>query len=229
MVCRSTYDEMMSLKLDGLLGSDESRLLMAHVESCADCAELWAAMSEADELLCASSREPVPLSVDFQAKVMHKIALLPVYRPQLGAAVWPAAVSSVPTGPATQVLPPEGWLIAGLDTLLECRHSLSRYLRGAAAIGLSIAGTAGLMIALLMSGALTVGGPFEGSVATMRTFFAAVGTWLNSLLLGVGAGVVSAGGLVAAIMLVVAWQVVSAYQRAVDFEQAGAGLTEALG
>ncbi|MDQ3928415.1 MAG: zf-HC2 domain-containing protein, partial [Chloroflexota bacterium] len=162
MSCRPVYDELMSLKLDDLLGPAEDARLQAHLTGCADCALTWQAMSEADALLCASATAPVPVPGNFHAAVMLKISQAHVYRPpvaELQPALGAALGSVLPASPAPPVTPAGA---PGLDEdpWQEWQRRLSQYLRGAAAVGLSIAGTAGLVLALMLSGAMEVEGPF---------------------------------------------------------------------
>jgi hypothetical protein len=91
-------------------------------------------------------------------------------------------------------------------------------MRGAAAVGLSFAGTAGLVIALMLSGVIRVEGPFAGFLVMLRTFLAAVNSWLGSLFAGVGAGTVAGVSLVMGVMVLVAWQLVAAYHRTAGME-----------
>lgn len=228
MACESPYDEMMSLKLDGLLDIEGECSLQAHIEDCTECALLWAAMEQADSLLWATVSAPIPVPASFQASVLLKIAHMPVYRPQFdtGGAI-PAYVSVLPLAPAHQAEHP--FPLGSVETLQEWQRRLSHYLRGIAAAGLAVAGTASLMIALMLSGVIKLDGPFAGAVAMLRTFFGALNTWIGSIFVGVGTGTVAAGGLVMGLLALVAWQMVSAYHRNVAIEYGNSGLAEALG
>ncbi|HEY0070972.1 MAG TPA: zf-HC2 domain-containing protein [Chloroflexia bacterium] len=226
MSCQPIYDEMMSLKLDNLLDPDEERHLQAHIAECLDCASQWAAMSEADALLCASATAPVPVPANFQASVMLKISKAQVYRPQvpeLAAAqvptFAPALGSILPSSPSQAHAAPG----PDEDIWQEWQRRLSQYLRGAAAVGLSVAGTFGLVIALVLSGTIEVSGPFAGFVGMVRTFLAAINTWLGSVFAGVGGGTVAGVSLVMGVMVLVAWQLVAAYHRTADMEIGNAG------
>jgi hypothetical protein len=96
-----------------------------------------------------------------------------------------------------------------------------------AAVGLSIAGTAGLLLALIVSGSLEVGGPFAGTVEVTRTFFAALGTWVRSIFVGLGPGALTTGALVLGLLVLVGWQVVSGYQRTAVEQRGNTGYLEA--
>ena len=225
MTCRPIYDEMMSVKLDGLLGSDEEHELQAHINDCADCSLTWSAMTEADAMLCATAKAPVPVPATLHASVMLKISQVQVYRPQMVTSdrqveqpvMVPALGSILPESPNPVLVGAYGPTLE--ETWQEWQQRLSRYLRGAAAVGLSVAGTAGLVIALMLSGVIKLDGPFSGFVGTLRTFFAAVNTWVGSLFADVGTGTVAGIGLVMGVMVLVAWQLVSAYQRTLELEQ----------
>jgi predicted anti-sigma-YlaC factor YlaD len=226
MSCRPVYDEMMSLKLDNLLDSEDERSLQAHLAECADCSLTWQVMSEADALLCASASTPVPVPANFQASVMFKISQAQVYRPQVAEVapspvLVPALGSVLPASPTR--IPVATGVGADEDVWQEWQRRLSQYLRGAAAVGLSVAGTAGLVLALMLSGAMKVEGPFAGFLAMMRTFLAAVNTWLGSLLSGVGEGTVAGVSLVMGVMVLVAWQMVAAYHRTAGMESGNLG------
>lgn len=227
MSCRPIYDEMMSLKLDDLLDSEDDRGLQAHLAECADCALTWRVMSDADVLLCASAAAPVPVPATLHASVMLKISQAQVYRPQVAELTpspvpVPALGSILPT-PPTRLPVVTGGLGLDEDAWEEWQRRLSQYLRGAAAVGLSVAGTAGLVLALTLSGVMEVEGPLAGFLAMMRTFLAAVNTWLGSVFNGVGAGTVAGISLVMGVMVLAAWQMVAAYHRTAGMENGGLG------
>lgn len=230
MSCQPIYDEIMSLKLDNLLDGDEERQLQAHMQECRDCTLTWRAMFEADALLWSSAKSPVAVPTHFHAAVMLKISQVQVYRPQVAelteAPALVPALGSILPGPMPRVAqspsPDE-------DIWQEWQRRLSQYLRGAAAVGLSVAGTSGLIIALMLSGVIKVEGQFAGFLAMLRTFLAAVNTWLGSVFAGVGTGTVAGVGLVMGVMVLVAWQLVAAYHRTADMEPGGMGqLAEAV-
>ncbi|HVF98894.1 MAG TPA: anti-sigma factor [Chloroflexia bacterium] len=238
MSCEPIYDEMMSLKLDNLLDPAEERGLQAHLAGCEDCSLTWQAMSQADALLCATATAPIPVSANFHAAVMLKISQAQVYRPQLAeldapVPVFAPALGSVLPAPAPQ---PVRAGATGLDEdawqewpWQEWQRRLSQYLRGAAAVGLSVAGTSGLVIALMLSGVIKVEGPFAGFLGMLRTFLAAVNSWLGSLFAGAGAGTVAGVSLVMGIMLLAAWQLVAAYHRTAEIQHNHIGqLAEAV-
>jgi len=82
MSCRA-LPELMSLRLDGRLGPPDALRLEDHLQTCPTCAAQWTALREADSLLRLSARRPVAPPVDFQARVMLRVAATPVARPQL--------------------------------------------------------------------------------------------------------------------------------------------------
>ena len=104
------------------------------------------------------------------------------------------------------------------DYLHDWQHSVAAYVRGIAAVGLSLAGAVGLVLALILSGTMQVGSSFAPVVATTRTLLDSVGIWINSLLQGLGPQVVVGGGLVLGLLALIGWQTVSNYHRsAQDF------------
>ncbi|HET6260742.1 MAG TPA: anti-sigma factor [Chloroflexia bacterium] len=234
MSCKPTYDELMSLKLDNLLDPADERGLQAHLAGCEDCSLTWQAMSQADALLCSTATAPVPVPANFHASVMLKISQAQVYRPQLAELdspvpmpVFAPALGSVLPAPAPQ---PVRAGAAGLDEdawqewpWQQWQRRLSQYLRGAAAVGLSVAGTSGLVIALMLSDVIKVEGPFAGFLGMLRTFLSAVNAWLGSLFTGVGAGTVAGVSLVMGIMLLAAWQLVAAYHRTAEMQHGNIG------
>lgn len=231
MACSAPYDELMSLKLDGLLDPGRERLLHEHMETCADCATVWAAMQQADSLLCASVVAPVAVPVDFQARVMLKIAAVPVYLPEYDVAAAAAAAPAPNWGYGLSTLAAGGHTLPEMDVLQEWQKRLGQYARIAMGAGLSIAGTAGLVIGLVMTGVLQVSGPVADWVTMVRTFFSALSTWVMSVVDGVGGGTVAGVTLVMGIMALAGWQLVTAYHRTVAAEgTAGATtpLVEAL-
>jgi hypothetical protein len=97
-----------------------------------------------------------------------------------------------------------------------------------AAVGLSIAGTVGLLLTLLLSGTIKVSGPAGEFVGTLRTFFDALGTWVRSLFVGFGPGLAVVGLLMTGILLMVGWQVVSGYHRTALENRPSTGVLEAV-
>ncbi|HMA34350.1 MAG TPA: zf-HC2 domain-containing protein, partial [Chloroflexia bacterium] len=82
MFCRASA-ELLSLRLDGLLEPQDSARLDTHLQTCAGCRATWAALREADRVLRVGARRPIPPPVDFQARVMQRVAATPVARPSL--------------------------------------------------------------------------------------------------------------------------------------------------
>jgi hypothetical protein len=231
MLCPGEYDELMSLKLDGLIQPQDDVKLNEHIRSCTDCALLWAAMQQATSLLVASALQPLPVPSDFHAKVMMRVEvsapaqvveLDPVFRPGMGMV------------PGLQVLPPaatrrlEESPTGYLTGYAEWQRRIGTYVRGMAAVGLSIAGTVGLLLTLLLSGTIKVSGPAGEFVGTLRTFFDALGTWVRSLFVGFGPGLAVVGLLMTGILLMVGWQVVSGYHRTALENRPSTGVLEAV-
>lgn len=220
MGCQTIYDEMMSLQLDGLLDAEDERHLLAHVAGCNKCAPFWDAMREADALLVASSREPAPLPADFAFKVMGRVALTTVARPQLEpeAAAAPVFDMSRPIS----VLPPmtpafddhEAFPQEHLpEYAQEWQSRIASYVRGMTAIGLSVLGAAGFVLALVISGSLQVDGPIAPVVRVVRGFMAAADTWMRSLLSSVNSDAAIGGAFVLALLGLAAWQIVTNYHH----------------
>ncbi|MEO8287255.1 MAG: zf-HC2 domain-containing protein [Chloroflexota bacterium] len=229
MACDTEYDELMSLKLDALLDSQEETRLDEHLKSCADCGPLWAAMQQMNEILCASALEPLPVPSDFHAKVMVRIA---VSAP--AAVLAPGPVYVPATAPNVVMVTPSltrrlGELpTAYLAGYAEWQKRTAQYLRGMAAVGLSIAGTVGLLLALMLSGTIKLSGPAADAVGTVRTFFQAIDTWIRSLFVGFGPGLAAIGVLLVGILLLVGWQVVNGYHRTAMENRGSTGVLEAL-
>jgi anti-sigma factor RsiW len=218
MACQTIYDDMMSSQLDGLLDAEEERILLAHIGTCAECAAFWSAMMQADTLLVTSARQPAPVPVDFTVRVMERVATIEVVRPEYVETLI-AAGELVPV--SASILPPmrrplaeyEEFPIQLPDYVQEWQSRIATYVRGMAAVSLSIAGATGLLLALILSGSLQVGSSFAPAVQAARTFFSAMGTWVSTLFQGVGVEAVSVAGLVLALLALAAWQLVSNYQR----------------
>lgn len=228
MACGSPYDEMMSLKLDGLLGIEDERTLQSHISDCTECSLLWAAMAEADSLLLATVEAPVKVPAHFQVSLMLKIAEMPVLRPQPVGEMLPVLEPALgPVIPALHVEQP--FPAFSVESLQEWQRRLSHYLRGLAVAGLAVAGTVGLMIALMLGNLVKVDGPFAGSIAMMRTFFGAVGTWVGSVSAGVGTGAVAAVLMIMGLLALAGWQMITTYHRTTVLEHGNLVLVEALG
>jgi hypothetical protein len=211
-------DEMMSLQLDGLLTPDEERAFLAHVTVCAQCKPVWTAMELANSLLCASVREPLPVPVDFTARVMQKVSASAVQYP---------AVQVVPAeamGPAVvlpSILPPQfangdnAVFVPGVN-LQEWQQRLGSYVRGIAAVALSLAASVGVLLVLLVSGTIEPGTTLGPTIDALRTFFGSLDTWARSLAGGFGGELLAIAGMVMALMILAAWQIVHTYHRAVE-------------
>ena len=220
MVCKAEYEEMMSLKLDGLLPSQEEESLDSHLAGCAECAPLWEALREADTLLWASARRPAPLPEGFYVRVMAQVAVTLVNRP-----VVMAVPDAIPALVPRSVLP--GMSIYPLDEPQQWQRALAGYLRVAAAVGLSLLGTVGLLLALVMSNTLSVGEPFSGFIEMVRTVINSASTWVRSLPIGMGPESLTVGGLLLGTLLLVGWQVVTGYHRRIFEQPGGIGFAEA--
>lgn len=234
MVCPTVNDELMSLKLDGLLDAEDERHLDAHITGCPDCARLWRAMHEADSLLWTSAREAIPLPTNFQAKVMSLVAATPVSRPQLEMLPEAAPAVAMPEGTSVSVIPSlTRWLdeeapAYHLDTLQEWHARIASYMRGMAAVGLSVAAAVGLLLALVLSEIIQVSGPMSDLVKMLRTFFQATQTWVASLFEGFGPATVTVAGLVLGLLALAGWQLVSSYHRTAAEQRGNTGYLEAL-
>jgi len=108
----------------------------------------------------------------------------------------------------------------------EWQSRLASYARSAAAVILAVAGTVGLMLALLISGAVPLSGPVGEFVAVTRTFFEAVDAWVRTAVAEAGPALWGVTSLLASLLVLVGWQVVSAYQRSAA---EGSGATGFLG
>src|SRR5687767_5409044 len=200
----SPVSKLMSLKLDGALNEEEDKLVEAHVKDCPACATLWAAMLDADVLMWKWVQEPLPLPDNFGSKVMLKIAAqegvirAPSY-------TWTPQTANV-TKPLTGPVPPIGGPLTA--QMHGWQHTASRYVRVASIVVLSLAAAVGLALALLMTGVIQFDGPLAGLTATLRTYAAAIDTWVRSMFIGLGVGVYAAVGLVMLLLGLVGWQLV---------------------
>jgi hypothetical protein len=217
MLCRTEYVDLMNLELDGELDTHDERRLQEHVASCDECRLLWVAMKQADKILSASALEPLPAPSTLHATVMMRIAA-PAHAalqeaPPVFIPVAPVA-PLVPVGPATRMLPalPTATLPA---YVYELQSRLASYARSAAAVVLAVAGTIGLALALVMSGAIPLSGPAGEFVDVTRTFFEAADAWISTAITGAGPALWGVSGLLVGLLVLVAWQVVAAYQRTV--------------
>ena len=208
MTCNIIYSEMMSLKLDGLLDGAEREDLDRHVAACSECALTWTTLQRADSLLCASVAEPLPVPVDLHARVMYRVAATPVWRPQTVPRLAPAT--------APLVVVPE------MSIWSDWQQRLGAYARGIAGVALSLFGTVALLLTLLTSGSISLGGPFASVAEVLRTFSGAAGMWVRSVVMAVGPEAWASAGVVLALLVLVGWQMVTSYQRAalIPYEQA---------
>ena len=220
------YDNMMSLKLDGLLDAAKERVFEGHVVGCPHCAPLWDALLDADEMLRGWIAEPRPVPVNFQVKVMAQVAVLPIARPQVAPAYVPALVGGMQVQQPTRPLSVTGTLAGGLTgpltmRLAEWQGRAAPYLRWVAVGTLALASMAGLVMALVVSGVLTFEGQLAGVAGAFRTFFQTADTWVRSLFVGMGPGVFVVAALLLGLLALAGWQVVSSYQRSVIEQRRG--------
>ena len=211
------YDNLMSLKLDGLLDVKNERVFDNHVSQCPHCAPMWEALVEADNLLWGWVSEPLAVPANFHVKVMAQIATSPVTHAQV-VPVYAGVAVPQPTRPLP-ILSVTGPLTGGLTgpltmRLADLQGRVAPYVRWIAAGVTAFASLAGLVMALIVSGALTFEGEMAGATGAVRTFFQAADTWVRSLFVGLGPGVFVVVGLVLGLLVLAGWQVASAYQRA---------------
>ena len=231
MPCRNGIDELMSLKLDGVIDSENDRILAQHLQSCEDCSILWTYMKKADGMLVASARRPLPVPASFHLKVMTRIAtsaaptpaieMDPIFQPGMAALAHMPVYTTAPTRRLEES--PTGYLAA----YAEWQHRIASYARGIAAVGLSIAGTVGLLLALVLSGTIKLSGPAGDVADTIRTFFQAADTWTRSLLVNFGPGLLAVGSVMIGILLLVGWQVISGYHHSALENRGNTGVLEA--
>jgi hypothetical protein len=113
----------------------------------------------------------------------------------------------------------------GLSDSTDWQRQVVGYLRSVAAVILALAGVAALFLALAMSGVIKLGGALGEGVSTLRTLFEAIGAWFQSLFTTSGSALIAVTAVIAGLLLLVGWQVVAGYQRAVT---EGRGHTGAL-
>lgn len=218
MVECKKYDNLMSLKLDGLLDAEKERAFEGHVVGCPHCAPLWQAMLDADDMLREWVCAPILVPANFHVKVMARVVASAVVRPQLAPVFAPIIAQAVPqpTRPLSLTGPLSGALTGPLTMrLTELQARVAPYVRWAAATVLALAGITGLVMALVVSGVLTFDGQLAGVAGAFRTFFQAADTWVRSLFVGIGPGLFVVAALVLGLLALAGWQVVSAYQRSV--------------
>jgi Putative zinc-finger len=233
MPCPTEIDDLMSLKLDGLIDDKDEQRLDEHLRTCDDCSLLWAAMKEADAILWASALEPLPVPADLHSKVMVQIAVSasvpaavlidPLFQPGIGMVA--AMPTIVPVGATRRLEESPTGSLAGYA---DWQKRIASYVRGMAAVGLSLAGTVGLLLALMLSGTIKVSGPLADAVGTIRTFFEAIDTWVRSLFVNFGPGLLAVGVFMVGILALVGWQVVSGYHRSALENRGNTGVLEAL-
>jgi len=212
------YDNLMSLKLDGLLDAEKERAFEGHVVGCPHCAPLWQAMLDADDMLREWVCEPIPVPANFHVKVMTRVVASAVVRPQLAPVFTPVIAQAVPqpTRPLSLTGPLSGALTGPLTMrLTELQARIAPYVRWAVATVVALAAITGLVMALVVSGVLTFEGQLAGVAGAFRTFFQAADTWVRSLFVGIGPGLFVVAALVLGLLALAGWQVVSAYQRSV--------------
>lgn len=214
------YDNLMSLKLDGALDAEKEHLFENHVANCARCAPLWKAMVEADALIWGWVAEPLPVPSGFHVKVMAQVATSPMARPQMAPAYVPGV--SQPTRPLSMTGPLGGSLTGPLTMrLIEWQGRVAPYLRWVATAALALTGLVGIVLALVVSGALTFEGDLAGVAGAFRTFFQVAETWARSLFSGIGPIIFVVAGIVMTLLLLAGWQVVSSYYRSVTEQRRG--------
>jgi anti-sigma factor RsiW len=235
------FDELMSLKLDGLIDDVDERRLEEHLGECESCARSWVMLKQVDGVLRNSASEPLPVPYSFHSKVMAQIAAPAPQRQTQTAGSSPLFLPNISTGrlgetpslqsvgvPALAAASVTGGLASppahtrrllsapttGLNDTLDWQRQVVGYLRNAAAIILALAGMSALFLALAMSGVIRLEGPIGEGVSTLRTVFEAVGAWFQSLFTTSGSTLIAASALIAGLLLLVGWQVVASYQRA---------------
>lgn len=233
MSCRASV-ELMSLRLDGLLGPPDAVRLEEHLHTCADCAAQWTALREADMLLRLSARRPVAPPIDFQARVMQRVAVTPVARPQLWererlqieggrrtvklGSTGPISGHRVPVPAGFAAAPPApAGLLAHFQPLREGRMRL--YLGG-----LSVAGALSVLLLIVFSTVLTPGltqlsGWVQntllpgGTTGQTETWLTAFWSLVSSLLAQVNPWLVTAATLIVTGLSAAWWRIVSAFAR----------------
>lgn len=190
MFCRASA-ELMSLRLDGLLEPPDIARLDDHLLRCPACRAQWAALKEAHSILRGASRQPVAAPVDFNARLMARVAATPVARPHL----WDRERQQVQGGRPTvklnapapitgqRVAPPPGVAAApapraGLLGWLQPRAG-SRV--GVYLGGLSVAGVLSMLM-LVMVGLLWASGgapaPASAQLLPQGAISDSMSTWL---------------------------------------------------
>lgn len=236
MPCPIEYEELMSLRLDGLSDTDDDQRLDHHIQDCADCSLLWAAMSKVNDILVASALEPLPVPATLYSRVMTQIAvsapatapvveLDPLFQPGIGMVAGTPMGSTISTTHTRRLIESPTAYLAGYS---EWQRRIAQYVRGIAAAGLAVAGTLGLLLALAMSGTIKLSGPAADAMGVVRTFFQAVDTWVRSVFVNFGPGLAAVGALMVGILILVGWQVFSGYQRSALENRGNTGVLEAI-
>ncbi|HYP42319.1 MAG TPA: hypothetical protein VEX13_18340, partial [Chloroflexia bacterium] len=201
---------------------------------CNHCSPLWAAMKRADTLLWSSVAEPMPVPADFQAKVMVRLAASTAARPQPASTLQVPVAAHVPVSlPMSASMPsltrPLGPLPTNLPSPTQAlRSQLGAYARGVSAVALTLLGTVGLFLALVVSGTLKLGGPLHDAGEVVRTSFVAAETWVRSLFVGVGLETLGVSGLIMGLLVLVGWQVVASHYRLASSQHGKTAYLEAL-
>ncbi|MGA7730296.1 MAG: zf-HC2 domain-containing protein [Chloroflexia bacterium] len=225
------FDELMSLKLDGLIDELDDRRLDEHLGECELCARAWLMLRQTHVILRNSASEPLPVPSSFHSKVMAQVAA-PTPQPQTAQPTHskPLLLPATSTGrlgdtpslqgvgvPAfsahTRRLPYAPTI--GLNDNTDWQRQVVGYLRNAGAIIVALAGMAALFLALTMSGVIKLGGALGEGISTLRTLFEAVGAWFQSLFATSGSALIAASAVIAGLLLLAGWQVITTYQRAV--------------
>src|SRR5215218_8901724 len=195
------YDELMSLKLDGLIDDSGERRLNEHLGRCEICAGMWSLFQQADSMMWTSAQEPLQVPSTLHARVMVQIAA-PALQPLQGTANStplffpsstgrlgetpsfhgvgvPALAAASSTGALASLPAHTRRLPVAPTTSLTDNADWQRrtvgYLRNTAAIILSLTGLASLFLALAMSGVIKLEGALGDQVSTLHTVFEAVG------------------------------------------------------
>ncbi|MDQ6694327.1 MAG: zf-HC2 domain-containing protein [Chloroflexota bacterium] len=214
MTCPTIYDELMSLKLDGSLDAEDDSFLDTHLVGCEDCQMLWDGMQGVNLMLLDSAKAPLQVPVDFTMKVMSRVLVTAVTRPLPELAYVPGV--SVGFGPGLQPFPQ-------FDLLHEWQRRVAAHGRAIAATAFGLAGTVGLLLALVVSGVLHVSGELSTPAEVVRMLYTSVATWLGSLFETVGPAVWTVGALLGGLLVLACWQVMASYHRT-TLESAGSNL-----
>jgi hypothetical protein len=208
------YDELMSLHLDGLLEADDEKDLLKHIAICEDCAPIWLAMTMADSLLVASAAKSLPPPVDFTAKVMLRVSATSIVRPVFEQVAVPQLVPALPSILPAQFGGPDNPFYIPAISLGDWQHRVPALARTVVTVGLSMAASFGILLLLLVSGTVKSDASFAPVVSTLRTFFAALNSWAQSLLTGFGTQALVGSSIVIGMLALAAWQVINNHYTA---------------